>query len=155
MLILMINRKHPTTPQIVFSFIMEYLFLLMFGGIVYYGIEILYRGYSHVSMFFVGGLCFIFIGLINEIFEWTTPLWKQILIGDIIVLIVEFWSGVVLNKALGLNVWDYSDLPLNLYGQICLPFAILWLPIVLVAIVVDDWLRYLLFRGSKPRYKLR
>ena len=27
---------------------------------------------------------------------------------------------------MGWNVWDYSDMPLNLYGQICLPFTGLW-----------------------------
>lgn len=135
-----------------FESFIEYLFLLILGGSIYYGIEILYRGYSHLSMILVGGLCFIEIGLINEVLSWNMKFWKQVLIGDILVLITEFTSGVILNICLGLNVWDYSNLPFNLLGQICLPFAIMWLPIVAVAIVLDDWVKYILGKGDKPRY---
>ena len=34
--------------------------------------------------------------------------------------------GVADNLVMGWNVWDYSSMPLNLYGQICLPFSGLW-----------------------------
>lgn len=135
-----------------FETFIEYVFLLILGGSIYYGIEILYRGYSHLSMILVGGLCFIEIGLINEVLSWDMKFWKQVLIGDILVLITEFVSGVILNIWLGLNVWDYSNLPFNLLGQICLPFAIMWLPIVAVAIVLDDWVKYILGKGDKPKY---
>lgn len=137
------------------GYIIEYLFLLVLGGSIYYGIELLWRGHSHISMFFVGGLCFIAIGLINEIFDWNMLFWYQLIIGDIIVLIIEFISGVYLNIYLGLAIWDYSNLPLNLYGQICIPFALLWLPVIAFAIVVDDWAKYLLFHGNKPRYRFK
>lgn len=135
-----------------FESFIEYLFLLILGGSIYYGIEILYRGYSHLSMILVGGLCFIEIGLINEVLSWNMKFWKQVLIGDILVLITEFVSGIILNIWLCLNVWDYSNLPFNLLGQICLPFAIMWLPIVAVAIVLDDWVKYILGKGDKPKY---
>lgn len=135
--------------------IFETLFLLLLGGSVYYGIEILYRGYSHFSMFVVGGLCFILIGLINELFEWEMSIWKQIIIGDIIVLIIEFISGCIVNLWLGWNVWDYSNLPFNLLGQICLPFAFMWLPIVWFAIVVDDWTKFIFFGGKRPSYNYK
>lgn len=130
----------------------EYGFLLLLGGTIYYGIEIAYRGYSHPTMFLVGGICFILIGLINEVIDWNMPFLKQVLLGDIIVLIVEFIAGCILNLWLGLGIWDYSNLPFNLLGQICLPFAILWLPIVAIAIVLDDWTKYFLYGGQKPYY---
>ena len=132
---------------------LEYLTLLVIGGTIYVGLENLWRGYSHISMFFVGGFCFILIGLINEVYPWDMPFWKQVLIGDVMVLMVEFTSGVILNIILKLNVWDYSDLPFNILGQICLPFAILWLPIVAIGIVLDDYIRYLFFNEPKPKYK--
>ena len=135
-----------------FETILEYLFLLILGGSIYYGIEMLFRGHSHWTMFLVGGICFILIGWINEFLPWETPIWYQIIIGDIMVLIVEFISGCIVNLWLGWNIWDYSNMPLNLLGQICLPFALLWLPVVLLAIVVDDWAKYLLGRGDKPHY---
>lgn len=135
-----------------FETFIEYLFLLILGGSIYYGIELIYRGYSHLSMILVGGLCFIEIGLINEVLSWNMKFWKQVLIGDILVLITEFISGVILNILLGLNIWDYSNLPFNLLGQICLPFAIMWLPIVAIAIILDDWTKYILGKGDKPKY---
>lgn len=40
---------------------------------------------------------------------------------------VELVFGLVFNRALGMGVWDYSRVPLNLWGQICLPFTLIWL----------------------------
>jgi len=135
-----------------FETFIEYLFLLLLGGSIYYGIEILYRGYSHIAMVLVGGLCFIEIGLINELISWDMKFWKQVLIGDVLVLITEFYSGCILNLWLGLNIWDYSNLPFNILGQISLYFAILWIPIVAIAIILDDWAKYILSKGERPRY---
>lgn len=136
-------------------YVFEYLFLLILGGAIYYGIEVLWRGYSHVAMFFVGGMCFILIGLINEVIDWNMAFWKQMIIGDLCVLTLEFAFGVIFNIILKQNIWDYSNLPFNLFGQICLPFAILWLPIVAIAIVLDDWIKFLFFHGKKPQYRFK
>ena len=136
-------------------YVFEYLFLLILGGAIYYGIEVLWRGYSHVAMFFVGGMCFILIGLINEVIDWNMVFWKQMIIGDLCVLTLEFAFGVIFNIILKQNIWDYSNLPFNLFGQICLPFAILWLPIVAIAIVLDDWIKFLFFHGKKPQYRFK
>ena len=46
--------------------IVKSYFLFMIGGATYVLIEILFRDYSHVSMFILGGLCFILIGLLND-----------------------------------------------------------------------------------------
>ena len=136
-------------------YVFEYLFLLILGGAIYYGIEVLWRGYSHVAMFFVGGMCFILIGLINDVIDWNMVFWKQMIIGDLCVLTLEFAFGVIFNIILKQNIWDYSNLPFNLFGQICLPFAILWLPIVAIAIVLDDWIKFLFFHGKKPQYRFK
>ena len=55
---------------------------------------------------------------------------------------------------LHLNVWDYSNMPLNVLGQICLPFSLLWVIIAIGAIILDDYIRYCFFDEEKPRYKL-
>lgn len=136
----------------ILEYIMEYLFLFFLGGAIYYGIEILWRGYSHPTMAIVGGICFIGIGLINEIFSWNMSIWKQVILGDLFVLLVEFIAGCILNIWLDLGIWDYSTMPFNLLGQICLPFAFLWLPIVFVAIILDDWAKFILKKGERPHY---
>lgn len=117
-------------------------------------IEILWRGYSNVSMFIVGGLCFIIIGLINKYLSFNTPLWKQQIIAAAIVTGKEFIAGLILNIWIQLDIWDYSKLTFNLMGQICLQYSILWFLLSLPAIVLDDWLRWWLFGEEKLHYKL-
>lgn len=131
------------------------LVLIGIGGLLYVLIEILFRGHSHWTMFCVGGLCFWLIGLINEIIPWEMPLWKQCVLGAAIVTVVEFISGCIINLWLGWDIWDYSDMPFNLLGQICLPFSIAWIGLSVVAIVIDDYLRYWLFGEEKPHYHWR
>lgn len=130
------------------------LILTCIGGFTYTLIELMYRGYSHWTMFIVGGLCGYFIGLINEVIPWEMEIWKQSLIGSFIVTVIEFISGCVINLWLGWNVWDYSDIPFNILGQVSLLFCFFWMILVTMWIFADDWLRYLLFGEEKPRYKL-
>ena len=137
----------------IFRTIFKYLILENIGGIVYVFIELLYRGFSHWTMYIVAAISFILIGLINEYISWDMKLWKQMLIGACIVTFMEFISGYIINIKLGWQVWDYSNLPFNIMGQICLPFSIIWFFISLVAIVVDDYLRYWLFKEERPHYK--
>lgn len=132
--------------------------LFLIGGAIYTLIETIWRAArgsnpTHWSMFILGGLCFVLLGAINEYLTWDTPLIVQGVIGTIIVLALEFIFGCVLNIWLGLGVWDYSHMPFNIMGQICLPFAFAWFILSIVAIVLDDWLRYWLFKEEKPHYK--
>lgn len=86
----------------------KYLFLFYMGGSIYYYIEVLFRGYSYLSMFILGGICFIYCGLQNERTSWDYPFWKQLAKSEAFVLIAEFLTGCVLNLWLGLGIWDYS-----------------------------------------------
>lgn len=132
----------------------KHLSLFLIGSILYYNLEILWRGYSHCSMFILGGICFVLIGLINEYFSWEMKLWKQQLIATIIITTLEFITGYIVNIKLDWNVWNYGNLRFNLLGQISLQYSILWFFLSAVAIVLDDYLRYKWFDESKPRYKL-
>lgn len=122
------------------------------GGLIYYFIEILWRGYSHWTMFLLGGLCFILVGMINEFFK--LPLTKQMLISTVIITVAEFVCGCIVNLWLGWGIWDYSELPMNILGQICLPYSILWFFLSVIAVLLDDYLRHWLFGEEKPKYKL-
>lgn len=126
--------------------------LFLIGGAIYVLIELVYRGYSHWTMFLLGGLCFVLIGGVNEYIPWEMPLWLQAGIGAVIITALEFICGCIVNLALGWNVWDYSNTPLNILGQVCLPFAIIWFAIAHFGIVLDDYLRYWLFKEEKPHY---
>lgn len=134
--------------------LLKYSFLFSFGGIVYLLIELLWRGYSHWSMFILGGLCFVLLGLINEKYTWDVPLPIQMLVGAFIITLMEFIAGCILNLWLGLDVWNYYDMPFNIMGQVCLPYMILWFLLSPVCIITDDYIRYLFFDEDKPKYKL-
>lgn len=133
---------------------LKYFLLFFLGGFTYGAVEILSRGFSHISMFLAGGVCFIGIGLINEVLPEDTSLISQMFLSAIIVTLVEFLVGCVVNLWLGLHVWDYSKLPYNLYGQICLLFSCFWFFLSLPAIFLDDYLRYKVFKEDKVKYKI-
>lgn len=133
----------------------------LLGGLAYYAIEGLWRifsnqGWANISMFFVGGLCFVLIGKINEIPTFYKSSVKlQSLIGAFIVLIVEFISGIFLNLVLGMGVWDYSNMPFNILGQVCLLYGIFWFLLMPFALWLEDRLNvmryaYMLYKGVKP-----
>lgn len=135
------------------KYLLKYLIFFFLGGTIYFMIEILFRGYSHLSMFILGGICYILIGIINEYFPWEMYIETQTAIGVGVVLILEFITGCIVNLWLKWNVWDYSNQCCNILGQVCLLFAILWIPIVLYAILLDDCVRHVFFKEEYPRYK--
>ena len=116
--------------------------LLIFSifGLTYGLIEILWRGYTHPSMVIVGGICGLLIGLLNEKNKKKNLL-LQMVDGMVIVTVLEFVSGIILNLCLGLNVWDYSNMRCNLLGQVCPQFCIAWFFLSYFVIRIDDFLR--------------
>ena len=124
------------------------------GGIIYSLIEIAARGYTHWTMFLLGGICFLGVGLLNEVFPRETPLLWQSLAGGVFITVCEFVTGAIVNIELGWNVWDYSHKPFSYMGQICLENSLYWVLLSVVAIILDDFLRHRLFGGKKPSYTL-
>lgn len=134
--------------------LMEYLLMFFIGGLFYYATEVLVRGYSHYTMLIAGGVIFILIGLENQRIRWDWALTSQMFLSCITITVCEFICGLIVNVWLGMNVWDYSMKPYNLLGQICLLNSVLWFFYSIVAIVLDDYLRYWLFGEEKPHYKI-
>lgn len=128
--------------------------LFLIGGFAYYTIELWWRGHSHGSMFVLGGVCFVFVGLINQVLPRNFGLLWQSLIGAAFITAAEFVTGLIVNVWLGLNIWDYSTLPLNILGQVSLPFSLVWIGLSCIAILLDDWIRYRFFGEKPPKYKL-
>lgn len=135
--------------------LIEYMTLFCVGGMTYVLCEFIFRGYSHASMFVAGGICFILVGLINEVLPWEMPIQKQMLIGAIIITTIEFIVGLIVNIWLGWNVWNYSSMRFNIRGQICPQFTVLWFFISGLAIILDDLIRWLVFNEEKPHYSLK
>ena len=109
-------------------------FMLFSIGAVGYGLlEVIWRGYTHWSMLGAGGICFMFFGTLSEKLKHTGIFIKG-LIGSSFVTGVEFVFGVVFNVILKKNVWDYSKLPFNIGGQICMLYSCIWVLLSIICI---------------------
>ena len=111
--------------------------LFTLGGCSYMGLEFLWRGWSHGSMFLAGGSCFLLLGKLDE----TQPrlsLPVRAAAGAGIITLVEYTAGLMVNRKY--TVWDYRSTPMNLHGQICLPFSLLWIPVSLGAMLLYRYL---------------
>ena len=135
------------------SKIAKYAFLAWFGGSFYVTLEVFWRARSHWTMFVMAAMVFIILGLLNEVWNWNIA--TQTIAGTVIATIAEFITGCIVNLRLGWGVWDYSHMPGNFMGQICPQFTLLWVVIVVVAIVLDDIIRWRFFGEEKPHYKGR
>ena len=98
------------------------------GGGAYVGLEYLFRGRSHVSMFAAGGVCFLLLGKLSKT---ALPLPVQIGAGAGVITAVELGTGLTVNR--DYRVWDYREMPGNFRGQICPAFSALWIPVSMMA----------------------
>lgn len=122
------------------------VFMFLLGGRLYTWFEVLSRGRTHWSMFLLGGICFVVMGMLNEYaIPWHWCLLRQAIVSACIITVFEFLTGCIVNIWLGWDVWDYSDLPCNLFGQICIQFSALWILLSMVGIIFDDWIRYIAY----------
>ena len=96
--------------------------LFLIGGMGYVGLELLWRGRSHGSMFLAGGISFLLLGRLRR-----GGLWQRGVGGALTITQVELATGLLFNR--DHKVWDYRKLPLNFRGQICLPYSLLWIPV--------------------------
>ena len=130
----------------------EHLFLWTFGGTLYYSFEMIFRGFSHISMFILGGICMNFFAIQGRASRWKDPMWLQVLRCTVFVTASEFITGIVVNKWLKLEVWDYSDQPFQLFGQICLPFATIFSGLCAAGIILSGYLLHWIFKEEKPEF---
>ena len=125
-----INKKGRLTKGMIRD-----ILLFSVGGAGYFSLEVLFRGYSHWSMALCGGVCLLSIFHMNKKMA-KKKLAVRALGGAFIITAVEFVCGCFVNLLMKWRVWDYSHIPLNLLGQICLPFTFLWfalcIPICLI-----------------------
>ena len=112
--------------------------LIFFIGAVGYAlIEIIWRGHTHPSMMLAGGFSFLAFSYISEKMV-TTPLLIKAFLAAIVVTALELVFGLIFNIGFGMNVWNYSTMPLNFLGQICPTFSLLWCGIAMLFLPVSE-----------------
>ncbi len=114
--------------------------LFLLGGFGYGLCEILWRGYTHISMVILGGICFLVIFQCDKRFYPLSASLRCVVSG-VFITSMELVCGCVVNVVMGLDVWDYSDMAYNFYGQICLGFSLLWILLSLPVIKLCGYMR--------------
>lgn len=118
-----------------------YAAMFLLGGICYGLIEILWRGSTHWTMLLTGGLCAALLHGLNRRYT-SLDLWSKCGLGCLCITGVEFAVGCLVNLRLGLGVWDYSDRPLNVMGQVCAEYSGYWYFLSLPVFAASNYLLY-------------
>jgi len=129
--------------------ILEFSSIFLFGAIGYGSIEVMWRGYTHWTMLTAGGLSMYIIYLIST--RMRDELWKKMIMCACSVSALEFSLGCLINLRLGWSVWDYSDMPLNLMGQICPQFSAFWMLLSLPCILLSQFIYRFVFLPNLRR----
>lgn len=111
------------------------IFLFIIGGIGYGLLEIGFRGFTHWSMVITGGSALISLYLINHTFPNASIISKAFA-GCVVITLLEFTVGLIVNKIYSFGVWDYTNSPANIMGIISLKFSLCWFAISFFMIVV-------------------
>ena len=134
--------------------IQAYSIMFFTGGFLYCCIEIIARGYSHFSMLLAGGTCFLLVGLIEYLLGDSASLLSQMILCGLMITFVELLFGLVVNRQMHLNVWDYSSQPYNFHGQICLLYSNLWFLLSCPVILFHDLMESVLMGNALPMYHI-
>ena len=113
----MTNRK---------AMFLEMATLFTLGASIYCVLEVLWRGYTHWSMAVAGGVSLCALGRCRDRLRKRSLLLRCVA-GAGIITVVEFLTGCVVNLWFGWSVWDYSHHKLNILGQVCPQFFLIWL----------------------------
>lgn len=108
------------------------------GGMGYGLIELLWRGRTHWTMIIAGGLCFVIFSRIAERCR-RNAVWKGLFCA-LSVTAVEFLFGIIFNLVFKMGVWDYSEMPLNILGQVCPLFSLAWWGLALAVLPLAEYM---------------
>jgi len=126
--------------------IYKILTLFSVGAICYGFMEILNRGYSHITMGVLGGASMLVIHILNGERKNGVKLWAVLVVSAAFITSIEFLAGEYLNRYLGMGIWSYEEVPMNFDGQICLPFAFLWFGLSYIGVLADNFIRKHIFK---------
>lgn len=122
--------------------IFSQIILFLIGGIGYPCIEMLYRaGHTHWTMAIIGGIAFLSIIDINLLLK-KNSIFVRTIISTTLVILIEFISGIIINIFFKMQVWDYSYMQFNIYGQVCFEFSFYWLWLCFGIIILFEFYKH-------------
>lgn len=117
-------------PQNIYEFIWVFMFYSFVGWCVEVAFAAVNKGIFVNRGFLNGPYCPIYgIGVTIVV----SSLWKvkdntlYLFLGSVVLTtLLEYLTGLILEKIFNNKWWDYSDVPFNIKGYVCLKFSILW-----------------------------
>lgn len=134
--------------------ILKLLTVGIFGALCYGCIEIIRRGYSHISMGLLGAVSMIVIHELNgERRASRLNFFGTLFISMLFITSGELLAGEILNRHLGMKIWNYHGMPFNFDGQICLRYSIAWFVLSFFGIASDEFIRrFIFYEHSQKRH---
>lgn len=103
------------------------------GAVGYPALEILWRRRTHPSMALAGGAGMVLIRCVSRM---QCSLLCRALLSGAGITAIEYGVGRAFNR--NHRIWDYRRMPLQLHGQICLPYSLLWCGLSAAVLAVTD-----------------
>lgn len=122
------------------------------GAIAYGSVEVIERGYSHISMACLGGISMVAIHLLNDDRRSGAHTLPLLVLSSLFITSLEFLAGEILNVYLKMHIWSYSGMAYNIDGVICLSYTGCWLLLSFAGMVIDDLMRWQMFRERADFY---
>lgn len=85
---------------------------------------VLDRGFLKGPFCTIYGLAFLFIYFVMKPLDGKWLL--LFIVGMIYATVLEYVTALIMEKRFHQKLWDYTDLPLNFQGRICLPISLAW-----------------------------
>ena len=136
--------------------LIPYTIIFIVSGFIYTALEILWRGYTHWTMFVCAGLCGLAMANINNNWlEFDTDFRIQIVASALVCTSMEFIFGMIFNG--DFTIWDYRGLWGTIHwlgDQVNILFFGVWMIISLFGLPFLDWMQWKLGLERKPYYRI-
>lgn len=140
----------------IFKTLAKMIFAYALCGGLYLLIEIGFRGYTFLEMYYLAGCVGLIAMFFNNIFSYETDFLLQIFVVSIICTTLEGICGNIYN--MDYHMWDYTQLPLSFWNnQINVFFSLAWVLLSAIIIPILDYIDWKLFDYKPfqpPYYKI-
>lgn len=114
-----------------FYFLIHYFFLYAFLGWCTEVAFAAWKEHRFVNRGFLNGpICPVYGFGVAAVVQFLTPVKSNLLLlyisSVLLVTFIEWLTGFILEKVFHNKWWDYSNMPFNIQGYVCLPFSLIW-----------------------------
>ena len=105
------------------------------------------KGYASIYIGIIGGIVGLTSYLIFDVQFFAENYWTVFLYMAVVTFIIvttELNAGVLLNRLLKLDIWNYENEPFNFYGQISLFRSIGWFVLSYFVYNLNLWINYIM-----------